>query len=338
MNIRRSLCAAALASLLPFAAQAQNNTLLLNSFLAPQHPVTRVVIKPWAEQVAQVTEGRVKVDVAPASLAAPNQQLASVTRGVFDIAYQFHGLMAEQVKLNQIANLPFVNTGARGSSVALWRTYEKHFAKANELKDVQVLALFVLPPGVMYGMGGPIDGVDKIRGRKIYALPGVPSAMLEAAGAGVVAAPAARSHEIISGRTVDAFAGYSLSDAEGLRTLSFATDVTDIPGNLTAPSFVLFMNKRKWEALSAKDREAIQSISGEAFAQSMKVYDELEAKVRAEAAGRGVKFHTASPAFVKDLEALAAPITQAWLRDAERLGVNGKEAMDFYRAQAVANR
>ncbi len=338
MNIRRTLCVAALASLLPLASQAQNNTLLLNSFLAPQHPVTRIVIKPWAEKVAQVTEGRVKVDVAPASLAAPNQQMASVNRGVFDIAYQFHGLMAEQVKLNQIAHLPFVNTTSRGSSVALWRTYEKHFAKANELKDVQVLAMFVLPPGVMFGMGGPIDGMDKIRGRKIYALPGVPSSLLETAGAGVVAAPAARSHEIISGRTVDAFAGYSLSDAEGLRTLSFATDVTDIPGNLTAPSFVLFINKRKWDGLSSKDREAIRAISGEAFAQNMKIYDELEAKVRAEAAGRGVKFHNASPAFMKDLETLAAPISQAWLRDAERLGVNGKEAMEFYRAQAVAHR
>ncbi|MDV7393044.1 hypothetical protein RZS08_16855, partial [Arthrospira platensis SPKY1] len=109
--------------------------------------------------------------------------------------------------------------------------------------------------------------------------------------------------------------------------MSFATDVTDIPGNLTAPSFVLFINKRKWDGLSAKDREAIRAISGEAFAQNMKIYDELEAKVRAEAAGRGVKFHNASPAFMKDLETLAAPISQAWLRDAERLGVNGKEAM-----------
>jgi TRAP-type C4-dicarboxylate transport system substrate-binding protein len=338
MFIRKFICSVAGAVLLPFAAHAQNHTLLLNSFLSPQHPVTRDVIKPWAERVAEVTEGRVKVDVAPASLAAPNQQLASVTRGVFDIAYQFHGLMAEQVKLNQIAHLSFVNTGSRGSSVALWRTYEKYFANVNELKDVQVLAMFVLPPGVIFGMGGPIDGVDKIRGRRIYALPGVPSVLFEAAGAGVVSAPAARSHEIISGRTVDAFAGYSLSDAQGLRTLSFATDVTDFPGNITAPSFVLFINQRKWNALSAKDREAIQSISGEAFAQSMRLYDELETKVRAEAAGRGVRFHNASPAFLKDLEAMAAPITQAWIRDAERLGVNGKEAIEFYRAQAIANR
>jgi hypothetical protein len=81
-----------------------------------------------------------------------------------------------------------------------------------------VLALFVLPPAVMFGMKGPIDGMDKLKGRKVYALPGVPSAMVESAGAGVVAAPAARSYEIVSGKTVDAFVGYSTSDAEGLKT------------------------------------------------------------------------------------------------------------------------
>jgi TRAP-type C4-dicarboxylate transport system substrate-binding protein len=123
-----------------------------------------------------------------------------------------------------VAQLPFVNTTARGSSVALWRTYQKYFAKAKEMDDVHVLAMFVLPPGVFYGMKGPIDGMDKIKGRKIYALPGVPATMLEAAGAGVVAAPAARSYEIISGKTVDAFVGYSVSSrATSLRLRSFCS-------------------------------------------------------------------------------------------------------------------
>jgi len=338
VTFRRTLCACALLLALPLGAAAQNSTLLLNSFLAPQHPVTSMIIKPWAQRIAQVTEGRVKVDVAPTSLAAPHQQLSSVNKGVFDIAYQFHGLMTEQVKLNQVAHLPFVNTTARGSSVALWRTYEKHFAKANELRDVHVLGMFVLPPGVMFGMGGPIDGVDKLKGRRIYALPGVPATMLAKAGAGVVAAPAARSHEIVSGKTVDAFVGYSVSDANGLKTLSYATDITDVPGNITAPSFALFMNKKRWESLSEKDRKAIESISGEAFAQNMKLYDELETKVRAEAAARGIKFRVAGDAFVKDLQALGAPITQAWLADAAKAGVNGQEALEFYRSQAAANR
>lgn len=337
MQLKRMLTTAAVAALLPVAAQAQNTTLLMNSFLAPQHPVTRVVIKPWAEKVTAATEGRVKIDVAPNSLAAPHQQLSSVSKGVFDVAYQFHGLMAEQVKLNQIAHLPFVNTTARGSSMALWRTYERHFAKAGELSDVQVLAMFVLPPGVSFGMDKPILSTADLKGQKIYGLPGVPAKVLEAAGAGVVAAPAARSYEVVSGKTVDAFVGYSVSDADGLKTLPYAKHVTDVPGNLTAPSFVLFMSKKRWDALSARDKDIIRSLSGEAFARNMAVYDELESKARAAAAAGGVKFHQASDAFVQDLRRLSAPLTEAWLADAGKLGVNGKEALDFYIAQAKAN-
>ena len=339
MQLRRTLVKTAMLLALPVAAQAQNTTLLLNSFLAPQHPVTSMVIKPWGEKITQVTEGRVKVDLAPSSLAAPNQQLASVGEGVFDVAYQFHGLLAEQVKLNQVAQLPFVNTTAKGSSVALWKTYQRHFAKSNELgNDVHVLAMFVLPPGVMYGMKGPIDSTAKLKGVKVYGLPGTSATLIERAGAGVVAAPAARSHEVISGKTVDAFVGYSVSDANGLKTLQYATDVTDVPGNITAPSFVLFINKKRWDALSEKDRKAIEGISGEAFAQNMKVYDDLETKARADAAASGIKFHRASDAFTKELQTLGAPITQAWLADAQKLGVNGQQALDFYRAEAAANR
>ncbi|OXR50495.1 hypothetical protein PuT2_01085 [Pusillimonas sp. T2] len=338
MKYKRLLSALVLSACAPLVASAKTTTLLLNSFLSPTHPVTDIVIKPWAERVGQATDGRVKVDVAPASLAAPHQQLPSVTKGVFDVAYQFHGLLTEQAKLNQIAHLPFVNTTSRGSSVALWRTYQEHFAKVNELADVQVLGMFVLPPGVMFGMKGPINGIDNLKGQKVYSIPGVPAKVVEAAGAGVVVAPAARSYEAISGRTVDAFVGYSVSDADGLKTVSYATDVTDVTGSLTAPSFVLFINKKRWAALSQADREAISAISGEALAQSMKVYDELETSARAKAAASGTKFHLADESFTKDLHALAKPITQAWLDDAEKLGVNGQEALEFYKTQAEANK
>ena len=59
MNLRRHLCTTALLLALPLGASAQNANLLLNSFLAPQHPVTHMVIKPWAEKISKVTEGRV---------------------------------------------------------------------------------------------------------------------------------------------------------------------------------------------------------------------------------------------------------------------------------------
>ncbi len=337
--IRRHLIAAAtacVAALAAVPATAQTVNILFNSFIQGQHPVNTRIFRPWAEDVAKATEGRVKVEIPPTSLAAPPQQLDGVTKGVFDMAYQFHGFLPN-VKLTQLAHLPGVNTTSGGSSVAMWRTYERFFAKADELKDVQVLGMFVALPGPIFSMKGPIDGVAQLKGVKIFAIPGVAAKVMEGAGAGVVAAPAVRSHEIISGGTVDAYAGYSVMDAAAFKTLSYAKHVTDIPGHLTAPAFAVFINKKKWESIAPKDREAILKLSGEALSRRFAVYDELETKARAEAIAAGISIKDASPAFVADIMKLAAPLEQAWLADAKAAGVDGAAALAFYKAEAQKN-
>jgi TRAP-type C4-dicarboxylate transport system substrate-binding protein len=336
---RRLFAAAALAALAtgwPLSAAAQT-TILFNSFIPPQHPVNTRIFKPWAEEIAKVTEGRVKVDIAPASLAAPPQQLDGVSKGVFDMAYQFHGFLAPRIKLTQMAMLPGVNTTAKGSSIALWRTYEKYFKSADEFKDVQLLGLFAFQPATIFGMKSPIASVADLKGTKVFAVPGAPATLMEGAGAGVVAAPAVRSYEIISGGTVDAFAGYTVNDAVAFKTMQYAKHVTDVPGGLTATAFALFINKKKWESISAADREAIARVAGEGLALRMSELDALEAKLRADAAASGVQIKPASDAFVADLRRLAEPIEKAWLADAKSLGVNGEAALAYYKQQAAEN-
>ncbi len=44
------------------SVQAQQK-LLLNSFIGVNHPITTQVIKPWADEVAKATQGRVVIDV-----------------------------------------------------------------------------------------------------------------------------------------------------------------------------------------------------------------------------------------------------------------------------------
>lgn len=271
MFTRRSLAAALVActsiAAVPLPAVAQTK-LLFNSFIPSNHPINTRYFKPWTDDIAKATEGRVVIDMPAASLAAPPQQMDGVEKGVFDMAYQFHGFLENKVKLTQLASLMGVNSTAKGSSVALWRTYEKYFKDANEYKDVHVLALFVLQTGTIFGMKGPVNSVADLKGVKVYALPGVAATVMASAGAGVVAIPAVRSYEIISGGTVDAFAGYSVLDASNFKTLQYAKHITDVPGGITAPSFVLFINKKKWSSLSAADRDAITKLSGEALAQS----------------------------------------------------------------------
>jgi len=142
----------------------------------------------------------------------------------------------------------------------------------------------------------------------MYALPGVPARIFEAGGAGVVAAPAVRSHEIISGGTVDSFAGYAVMDAEAFKTLQYAKEVIDVPGQLTVPAFAFFMNKKKWSAISPKDQEAIMKLSGEAFSRRFVAYDNVDNRLRAESKAKGLIYREASPQFVAELKKLSEPI------------------------------
>lgn len=318
-------------------APARETTLLINSFMPPAHPINTRVLKPWSLDVYKATEGRVRVFVAPSSLAPPQAQRDAVTRGIVDGAYMFHGLMSKQVQLPQLAHLPLINTTARGSSIALWRTHEKFFAPVDEYKDIHVISLFTFAPGLIYGIRKPISTIDDLKGTRLYALPGVPARLLAATGAGVVAEPAARSHELISSGTVDAFAGYPVTDALSFKTASYARDVMSLPGHLTVSSFVFFISKKKWNELSEPDRAAITRLGGEAFAARSAVYDEIEAQGIASLRDKGISIRQADAAFVEALQQPAGQLHEAWRQQAEALGVDGKAALDYYRAQAIEN-
>lgn len=334
MNIK-SWLGAGFVALAAVATSAQAETkLLFNLFMVPQDPFNTLVMQPWAQDVAKATEGRVKIEFAPASLAAPQAQMDGVVKGVFDGAYMYQGFLQGKVKLSQIAHLPFINVNAKGSSIALWRTYEQHFAAADEYKDVKLLSLFTFPGGQIYGMKGPVKSKSELDGIKIYSVAGNVAKMLESTGAGVVVAPAARSHEIISGGTVDAFAGYPLYSATAFHTIQYAKAITDIPGQMSAPSFALFVNKKRWQSIPAADRQILERLSGEAFAARLAAIDQLEAKLRQDAAQQGIQFLEADDSLMSSLREFGTKLKQDWLASAAELGVDGNAALETYEKEA----
>tara|TARA_R110000851_G_scaffold278768_1_gene431975 strand:+ start:110497 stop:111516 length:1020 start_codon:yes stop_codon:yes gene_type:complete len=337
MNIKNLLGAGVLAlAAIGTAAQAETK-LLFNMFMAPQDPFNTLVLKPWAEDVIKATDGRVKIEFAPASMASPQAQMDAVEKGVFDGAYMYHGFLQGRVKLSQIAHLPFINVNAKGSSIALWRTYEKYFADANEYKDVQLLSLFTFPGGPIYGMSDPVKSTADLDGIKIYSVAGNIANMLTETGAGVVVAPAARSYEIISGGTVDAFAGYPLYSATAFHTAQYAKAVTDIPGQMSAPSFALFVNKKSWQAISEADRKIVMDLSGEAFAARLEAIDQLEAKLRKDVAGQGTPFMEADESLMTTLHTYGKKLRSDWITAAAELDVDGEAALKFYEQEAKSN-
>lgn len=331
--MRLIAAALAVAALIP-AAQAQETKILFNSFIQPKHPLNTLVLNPWLADVTKATDGRVKFEVPPSSLAAPSQQYEATVKGVMDAAYQFNGFLTDRIKLTQIAQLPWGSTNPVSNSRALWATYEKFFAKADEYKDVHLLTLYVVIPASIFSMKEPIQSMKDLQGTKIYATPGVPARVLELAGAAVVAQPAVRSYEFISAGTVDAFAGYAAADAAAFHTLGYAKSMTELPGHISASSFSMFINKKKWLSIPERDRDIITRMAGANFAKYLQPYADLEVKARQEAQAKDIKLVTASDAFVADMKRVTEPLERAWLADAAKLGVDGKAALAFYREES----
>ncbi|WP_174978063.1 TRAP transporter substrate-binding protein DctP [Pandoraea eparura] len=308
--------------------------MVINTYLPPKYPLNSHVLKAWADDVARVTEGRVRILIPPASLAAPQQLWEAVTGGVVDGAYVFNGNFYRQLPLMQIAHLPLGSTTARGMSVALWRTYQRYFKSANEYRDVELLALFAFPGGQLYGLKHPLNSLADLQGNKVWALPGVAAQVMEAAGAGVMSTPAAKISEIVASGMVDGFAGIPEMDAGALKVIRYARYETVVPGALTSPSFSLILNKKKWQSISPQDRAAIMKVSGEAFAQRLAIFDQINAGARKKAAADGLRVSEASPQFVEALKQLAVPLETAWLGRAARANVDGAAALAFYREEA----
>lgn len=312
-----------------------DTTLVINAFLPAQHTMNVKVLKPWADEVAKATGGRVKVQIPPASVAAPDQLWNSVRNGVVDGAYVFNGTVPNQLKLMQMPQLPFLGSNARANSVALWRTYDKYFKAANEYKDVHLLSVVVFPAGIMYSLKGPINSEHDLQGVKVWALPGVPAKLMTMAKAGVISTPAAKMSEIVAGGTVDAFVGIPDMDADGFKVIRYAKSATTVPGGLTTPSFSLILNRQKWESISQQDRDTITKLSGEAFASRMVAFDQVESAAHAAAVKGGLQYHAASPQFVAELDKGASVLTNEWLANAKSAKVDGAAALAYYRAQSA---
>lgn len=312
-----------------------DTTLVINAFLPPQHTMNTKVLRPWADAVTKATDGRVKVQIPPSSVAAPDQLWNSVRSGVVDGAYLFNGLLPNQLKLMQMAQLPFLGTSAKANSVALWRTYNKYFEADNKYKDVHLLALMVFPAGIMYSLKSPIESESDLRGVKVWALPGVPAKLMEMAKAGVISTAAAKMSEIVAGGMVSAFVGIPDFDAQGFKVIGYAKSATTVPGGFSTPSFSLILNRQKWESISPQDRATITKLSGEAFADRMATFDEVEAAAHAKAVQSGVKYYAAPPQFVAALDKSSVVLTNEWLATAKAENVDGVAALAYYKAQSA---
>jgi TRAP-type C4-dicarboxylate transport system substrate-binding protein len=318
-----------------FAQPAAAQTIVYNCFFPPQHYTCRVMLRDWSERIEKATSGRVKFDVPPKTLAAPPDQYDGVVNGVMDGAIQFNQFISNRVTGIQVGQLPFIGTeSAESGSIATWRTYQKFFADKNEYGSVKLLAAYATNGAEFYSMNEqPIRTLEDLKNRKMWALPGVTANIIKDTGSVVVAGPAVQMLEIISKGVVDGYTGIPISGAVQFKVIEYTKSATLFKRKIFTPTFSFFIHEKKWNAISATDREAIVGVSGEKIARHFgQVQDGVQKKAREQVRAGPVQLIEGSDATLRQLEALGQPIIDEWLKKVAALGVDGKTVIEYYKS------
>jgi TRAP-type C4-dicarboxylate transport system substrate-binding protein len=328
---------AVLACLVLLPAQAAAETkIVFNIFTPPSHFIWPV-LRGWAQDVARVTEGRVTLEFPAESVAPPPKILEAVKNGVADGGFMFNAFLAPKIKGPMVGQLPWMVPAdqSAAASVALWRTYQKFFADKGEFADVHLLSLNHWGgAGLCSVSGTPITTLDDLKKRKLWALAGNVSTIVKNLGISFVAGPAVQIHEYVSRNVVDAYTGITWESINSFKAASYTKSCVLFDRYMQSANFSVFMNKGTWAKLGQADRDAITKIAGEPLALRIGgSFDKANGAAKAMLVKQGVTFAKIHPDLLAALEKAAAPVQAQWIESVKPMGVDGKAAIAFMRAE-----
>ncbi|UWQ21864.1 TRAP transporter substrate-binding protein [Jannaschia sp. W003] len=323
---------AALLALAALPATAQEVTLKMHQFLPAQANVPKLILDVWADRIEEASEGRIQVDRYPSMQlgGTPPDLIDQAIDGVADVVWTVVGYTPGRFPSTEVFELPFMVPDARAASCAYWTLFERHMADA-EFADLKVLGTWVHGPGVIHA-AEPVETPADLRGLKVRGGSRMVNELLEAAGATPVgmpvpAVPEALSKGVIDGTTVPWEVTTSLRIPE---LVEFHTEFEG-PA-LYVLTFVLAMNKGRYEALPADLQAVIDDNSGLAFSVfAGGTQEDADAPAREVAVEMGNEIFTVTD--TSEWKTLVAPIREAWTADMAERGLDG--AMLIAEAEAL---
>ena len=331
--LKAGLLAALMASGMP--ALAQEITLRMHQFLPAQAIVPARVLAPWAEAVAEASEGRIKVEIysAMALGGTPLQLMDQVADGVVDIAWTLPGYTPGRFPRVEVFELPFVMTDAEATSRAFWELYESDLADT-DFANFHMLGTWVHGPGVIHVKGDAVEGIDDMDGLKLRGPTRVINDLLGEFGAAPIGMPVPALPENLAKGVIDG-AAIPWEVTTALKIAELTDAHTEFIGERTlyTAAFVLIMNTDSYNAMPADLQAILDSVSGADFsANAGKVMQDADAAGRAIAAGRGNTIVTVEGDALGIWEAASEPVIERWLADMADKGIESQDLLTRARA------
>ncbi len=327
----RSLTAGA--TLMAFSAAAQAETVLVfNWAIPPTHLMRTEIFDPWAERVAEVTDGAVRVEFTTTSLGPMPRQVELITDGVVDLAWSVHGYTPDRFPHAGVSELPFMTTTGEHASIAYWRAYQQFFAGKGEHEGYRLLAVYVHSPGTVMARERVLDSIAAFDGLLLRSGGGLQDRVSSALGAAVVSSPAPTSYELLANGVVDA----TLMTPDGYLSFNLVDHINTqllVPGGLFNSSFYVLMNEDSYARIPEEHREAFDSVTGEYLsAMGGRGFDVVSEAGLQAMIDDGRTVITADDALMAEFQERLAFLEEEWVAMiGDEYGVDGNEVIAFMR-------
>jgi TRAP-type transport system periplasmic protein len=259
------------------SAAAEPVKLIFTTLAAPDSRAAASVFHPFAERINAAGKDVVQLDVRDGfALANFDNAYSRVMDDVIQMSWALQGAIGGKFVRSAIAGLPFVSDDCETASTAFWRLYQSG-ALGPEYADIVPLVLIAFPQSGIH-LARPVTTLDDLKGLKLIALGRIQSQVVTALGGAPLSIPGPEIYEALMRGTADgAVASWSAFEPFRLGEVTRYHLETQLGTSTT----MIFMAKKKFDALPAAAQKVLQENSGEAVSRSFGAYfDRDVARVR----------------------------------------------------------
>ncbi len=314
----------------PAAAQ-KTTELTFSAWIPASHILVANFMVPWAKEVEQATEGRVKIRFLPKPVANPPGHYDAVRNGAVDFAFISNSYYPGRFDLLKFSMLPFSGNSALATSVASWRIYDKYLKDVNLFRGVKLLGIYGHGPGAVFTTDRKVEKIEDFDGLKVRIGGGMQADVAKVLNVNAVVKPAPQSYELMSTGVVDGVF-FPPESIDSFRLVDIVKNATIFPGGLYADTHGIIMNEQAFDKLPKQDQAIILKLSGEHIARmGGKAWGDADDKAMQAMKAQKVNIIMASDKLVADIKQRTASFEKAWLEEAKAKGIDGPMVLQAYR-------
>ncbi|RTZ92508.1 MAG: hypothetical protein DSY91_03495 [Deltaproteobacteria bacterium] len=285
--------------------------LKLAHFMSTMHVQHRKAFVPFAEKVAKLTNGKVKIKIYPGgTLGNPKTMVDAIRTGITDIGFVLPEYVPGRFKRSSVFELPFIFHSAAHVTEVTYAIYKDYLAP--DYKDFKVLWFLSAPLTQLMTVKKPVKSLADLKGMRIRSASATETEGLKLLGANPIGMPISEvSISLQKGVIEGVFTPFAALKAHKLIDVVKYMTEFDYNGALMC----VLMNKKKWNSLPDFAKKAINQVATKEFGiAAAKAFDEEDEENVAAAKAKGIKLYHLSEADKKVMRKKLSNIWEKWVK------------------------